>query len=87
MLLQAMLGIFQKLMASRTHDQDGFKILEALLNSSPPDTLQPYMAMVCGPCSHVPSDSHELIHRSVCECSACTKSACSWISCSMHLIC
>ena len=57
LLLQAMLGIFQKLMASRTHDQDGFKILEALLNNSPPDTLQPYMAMVCGSCSHVPSHS------------------------------
>ena len=42
-----MLGIFQKLVASRVHDQDGFRVLEALLDSCPPDTLQPYMPQVC----------------------------------------
>ena len=71
-LLQAMLGIFQKLMASRTHDQDGFRILEALMNNTPSDTLQPYMAMVCGTCSHVPRQSSQLIHRKVCQCLSCT---------------
>ena len=42
-----MLGIFQKLVASRVHDQDGFRILESLLESAPPETLQPYMPQVC----------------------------------------
>ena len=36
--VQGMLGIFQKLVASRVHDQDGFRILEALLDSAPPET-------------------------------------------------
>ena len=44
--MQGMLGIFQKLIASRVHDQDGFRILEALLDSAPPETLQPYMLEV-----------------------------------------
>lgn len=44
--MQGMLGIFQKLVASRVHDQDGFRILEALLDSAPPETLQPYMPQV-----------------------------------------
>ena len=41
-----MLGIFQKLVASRVHDQDGFRILEALLDNLPLETLQPYMTEV-----------------------------------------
>ena len=41
--MQGMLGIFQKLVASRVHDQDGFRILEALVDNCPPDALQPYM--------------------------------------------
>ena len=45
-LWQGMLGIFQKLVASRVHDQDGFRILESLLESAPPETLQPYMPQV-----------------------------------------
>ena len=53
--VQGMLGIFQKLVASRVHDQDGFRILEALLDSAPPETLQPYMPQVqpCAPLLHL----------------------------------
>jgi len=49
-----MLGIFQKLVASRVHDQDGFRILEALLDNLPPETLRPYMPQVT-PRSHASS--------------------------------
>lgn len=45
-----MLGIFQKLVASRVHDQDGFRILEALLDNLPLETLQPYLTTVRSPC-------------------------------------
>jgi exportin-2 (importin alpha re-exporter) len=44
--LQGVLGIFQKLVASRVHDQEGFRILEALLDNLPLETLQPYMTEV-----------------------------------------
>ena len=50
-ILQGVLGIFQKLVASRVHDQDGFRILEALLDNLPLETLQPYMTEVGLPCA------------------------------------
>lgn len=51
MFCQGVLGIFQKLVASRVHDQDGFKILEALLDNLPLETLRPYMTEVGLPCA------------------------------------
>jgi hypothetical protein len=51
--LQGVLGIFQKLVASRVHDQDGFRILEALLDNLPLETLQSYMTEVGLPFSLV----------------------------------
>lgn len=41
-----MLGIFQKLVASKAHDLEGFKIMEALMDNLPPDALQPYIKTV-----------------------------------------
>ena len=43
---QGMLGIFQKLVASKAHDLEGFKIMEALMDNLPPDALQPYIKTV-----------------------------------------
>ena len=43
---QGVLGVFQKLVASRAHDAEGFRILDALLQHLPLDTLQPYLPTV-----------------------------------------
>ena len=48
-MVQGVLGVFQKLVASKAHDQEGFRILEALLRSTPLDTLKPYMPTVRAP--------------------------------------
>ncbi|EIE27359.1 Cse1-domain-containing protein [Coccomyxa subellipsoidea C-169] len=45
-LLQGVLGIFQKLVASKAHDQEGFRILEGLITHMPPESLQQYMPTV-----------------------------------------
>jgi hypothetical protein len=45
--VQGVLGIFQKLVASKAHDQEGFRILVGLITHMPPETLQPYMPTVC----------------------------------------
>ena len=43
---QGVLGVFQKLVASRAHDAEGFRILGALLQHLPLDALQPYLPTV-----------------------------------------
>ena len=57
--VQGMLGIFQKLIASRVHDQDGFRILEALLDNAPPETLQPYIPQV-RLCPYAPRQQYQI---------------------------
>ena len=44
--LQGVLGVFQKLVASRAHDAEGFRILDALLQHLPLAALQPYLPTV-----------------------------------------
>ena len=44
--MQGVLGIFQKLVASKAHDQEGFRILEGLITHMPPESLQQYMPTV-----------------------------------------
>lgn len=44
--MQGVLGIFQKLVASKSHDQEGFRIMEALVKYLPSEVMQPYMPTV-----------------------------------------
>jgi exportin-2 (importin alpha re-exporter) len=45
--LEPILGIFQKLLSTKTHETQGFELVEAVISSFPVQTLQPYFgAMV-----------------------------------------
>jgi hypothetical protein len=52
---QGVLGVFQKLVASRAHDAEGFRILGALLQHLPLDALQPYLPTVRAPWTLLPA--------------------------------
>ena len=45
-LLPPLLGVFQKLVASRGHDHEGFRILESLAQHLPAATLAPMMPQI-----------------------------------------
>ena len=42
--LSAMLGIFQKLVASRTNDHEGFYLLQSMIEFLPREALTPYLS-------------------------------------------
>ena len=44
--LQGVLGVFQKLIASKAHDHQGFYILNALVESLPSEALTPYLTNI-----------------------------------------
>lgn len=44
--LTAVLGVFQKLIASKANDQYGFQVLTALVNQLPPEAYQQYMGTI-----------------------------------------
>ncbi|EGD83313.1 cellular apoptosis susceptibility protein [Salpingoeca rosetta] len=44
--IEGLLGVFQKLIASKAHDQDGFKLLTAMVANLPYEMLAPYMETV-----------------------------------------
>lgn len=41
--IEALLGIFQKLVASKTNDNEGFYLLQTMIEFLPQATLQPFM--------------------------------------------
>jgi exportin-2 (importin alpha re-exporter) len=43
---QNMLGVFQRLVATKAHDHEGFYILNALLESLPADVISPFLPAV-----------------------------------------
>ena len=45
-LLQALLGTFQKLVAGKLHDHEGFKLLEAIVEHVPGAALENYLPEV-----------------------------------------
>ena len=45
--LQAVLGTFQKLVAGRAHDHEGFKLLQAVVEYIPDETMTKYLPEVC----------------------------------------
>ena len=45
---QAVLGVFQKLVASKAHDHEGFYVLNTLLESLAPEALAQVCARACG---------------------------------------
>lgn len=44
--LSGLLGIFQKLIASKQNDHEGFYLLNCMVEKMPPDVLQPYVKQV-----------------------------------------
>ncbi|XP_033214129.1 exportin-2 isoform X2 [Belonocnema kinseyi] len=44
--ISALLGVFQKLVASKTHDHEGFLLIQCIIDYFPPDALHPYMKQV-----------------------------------------
>lgn len=44
--LQPLLGVFQKLLASKAHDHEGFRILHAVVVHVPLAALQPFLPTV-----------------------------------------
>lgn len=44
--LQPLLGVFQKLLASKVHDHEGFRVLHAIVVYVAPDALQPFLPTV-----------------------------------------
>ncbi|KAL2737733.1 exportin-2 [Vespula squamosa] len=41
-----LLGVFQKLIASKVNDREGFLLLECIIEHFPPNTLEPYMKQI-----------------------------------------
>lgn len=46
---QSLLGVFQKLVSTKAHDHEGFYILNALIESLPPDVISPFLPKVRAP--------------------------------------
>lgn len=46
MMMQGILGIFQKLVAGKAHDHDGLRLLEAIVDNVPPETFDAYLPEV-----------------------------------------
>jgi CAS/CSE protein, C-terminus len=46
--LESILGVFQKLLASKAHDHEGFAILNTLLEYLPLETLSKYLPTIWG---------------------------------------
>jgi hypothetical protein len=44
--VQAVLGTFQKLVAGKAHDHEGFKLLQAVVEHVPADTMSKYLPEV-----------------------------------------
>ncbi|XP_001606668.1 exportin-2 [Nasonia vitripennis] len=44
--INALLGVFQKLIASRTNDHEGFLLMQAIIERFPPNALEPYIKQV-----------------------------------------
>merc|ERR1712212_598593 len=44
--IEALLGVFQKLIASKTNDHEGFYLIQSIIEHIPPEALQTYMKQV-----------------------------------------
>jgi len=44
--IQGLLGVFQKLIASKTNDHEGFYLIQSIIEHIPPEALQTYMKQV-----------------------------------------
>ncbi|KAJ8681341.1 hypothetical protein QAD02_017128 [Eretmocerus hayati] len=44
--VNGLLGVFQKLIASRANDHEGFLLIQAIIEHFPPDALQPYINQI-----------------------------------------
>ena len=45
--LLPLLGVFQKLIASKAHDHEGFEVLNAMVESLPLTAYESYLPTVC----------------------------------------
>ena len=66
--MQGLLGVFQKLIASKVHDHEGFFILNSVVEFLPEPAFRQYLPTV-GPLSH--PRSHACSQTSVREATAC----------------
>ena len=46
--IEALLGVFQKLIASKTNDHEGFYLLQTMIQSLPKEALANYMRSIFG---------------------------------------
>lgn len=44
--LEALLGIFQKLVASKTNDHEGFNLLQSMIEFLPKESIAPFMSKI-----------------------------------------